>query len=103
MTEAAARPGRRQRSLHCKPAEQAMIRERAAAADKTVSRYVMELALADDPDRHPLVLTKDEQAALRDGVLELQAFVQALRHELPGGSGLSLLSAISVLARERAP
>ena len=103
MTEAAARLGRRQRSLHCKPAEQAMIRERAAAADKTVSRYVMELALADDPDRHPLVLTKDEQAALRDGVLELQAFVQALRRELPGGSGLSLLSAISVLARERAP
>ena len=55
MTEAAEeRPGRRQRSLHCKPAEQAMIRERAAATEKTVSRYVMELALADDPDRHPL-------------------------------------------------
>ena len=53
MTEEAARSGRRQRSLHCKPAEQAMIRERAAAAEKTVSRYVMELALADDPDRHP--------------------------------------------------
>ena len=60
MTEAAERPGRRQRSLHCKPAEQAMIRERAAAAEKTVSRYVMELALADDPDRHPLVLLKEE-------------------------------------------
>ena len=103
MTEAAARPSRRQRSLHCKPAEQTMIRERAAAADKTVSRYVVELALADDPDRHPLVLTEEEQAALRDGVQELQAFVQALRRELPGGSGLSLLSAISVLARERAP
>ena len=104
MTEAAGRPGRRQRSLHCKPAEQAMIRERAAAAGKTVSRYVvMELALADDPDRHPLVLTEEEQAELRDGVRELQAFVLALRRELPGGSGLSLLSAVSVLARERAP
>ena len=68
MTEAAERPGRRQRSLHCKPAEQAMIRERAAAAEKTVSRYVMELALADDPDRHPLVLSEEEQAELRDGV-----------------------------------
>ena len=101
MTEAAEeRPGRRQRSLHCKPAEQAMIRERAAATEKTVSRYVMELALADDPDRHPLVLTEEEQAELRDGV---QAFVLALRRELPGGSGLSLLSAISVIARERAP
>ena len=45
-----------------------MIRERAAAAEKTVSRYVMELALADDPDRHTLVLTEEEQAELRDGV-----------------------------------
>ena len=103
MTEAAEeRSGRRQRSLHCKPAEQAMIRERAAAAGKTVSRYVIELALADDPDRHPLVLTEEEQVAQRDAVLELQAFVRALRRELPGGSGLSLLDAISVLARERA-
>ena len=101
--EAAARPLRRQRSLHCKPAEQAMIRERAVAAEKTVSRYILELALADDPDRHPLVLTEEEQEEQRDGVRELQAFVRALRRELPGGSGLSLLSAISVLARERAP
>ena len=68
VTEEAGRPGRRQRSLHCNPAEQAMIRERAAAAGKTVSRYVVELALADDPDRQPLVLTEEEQAALRDGV-----------------------------------
>ena len=63
----------------------------------------MELALADDPDRHPLVLSEEEQAELRDGVLELQALARALRRELPGDSGLSLLSAISVLARERAP
>ena len=80
-----------------------MIRERAAAAGKTVSRYVVELALADDPDRHPLVLTEEEQVEQRDGVREVLAFVRALRRELPGGSGLSLLSAISVLARERAP
>ena len=80
-----------------------MIRERAAAAGKTVSRYVVELALADDPDRHPLVLTEEEQVELRDGIMEMQAFVRALRRELPGGSGLSLLGVISVLARERAP
>ena len=104
MTEAAEeRPGRRQRSLHCKPAEQAMIRERAAAAEKTVSRYVMELALADDPDRHPLVLTEEEQAELRMGCGSCRHSCWALRRELPGGSGLSLLSAVSVLARERAP
>ena len=102
MTEEAVRPGRRQRSLHCKPAVQAMIRERAEAAGKTVSRYVIELALADDPDRHPLVLTEEEQVEQRDGVRELQALVRALQHPLPGGSGLSLLDAISVLARERA-
>ena len=60
MTEETVRPGRRQRSLHCKPAEQAMIRERTAAAEKTVSRYVVELALPDDPDRHLLVLTDEE-------------------------------------------
>ena len=78
-----------------------MIRGRAAAAGKTVSRHVLELALADDPARHALVLTEEEQAELRDGVREVQAFVRALRRELPGGSGLSLLSAISVLARER--
>ena len=44
---------------------------------KTVSRYVLDLALADDPDRHPVVLTPDEQAELRDGVRELRAFVRA--------------------------
>ena len=102
MTDEAGRPGRRQRSLHCNPSEQALVRARAAAAGKTVSRYVLELALADDPARHALVLTEEEQAVLRDGVREVQAFVRALRRELPGGSGLSLLSAISVLAREGA-
>ena len=80
-----------------------MIRARAAAAGKKVSRYVVELALADDPDRHPLVLTEEEQVEQQDGILELQALARALRRELPGGSGLSLLSAISVIARERAP
>ena len=49
------------------------------------------------------MLTEEEQAELRDAVLELQALARAFRRELPGGSGLSLLSAISVLARERAP
>ena len=64
---------RRQRSLYCGPAAQATIRGRAAAAGKTVSRYLLDLALADDPDRHPVVLTPAEQAELRDGVRELLA------------------------------
>ena len=99
MTEEAGRPLRRQRSLHCTPEEQAMIRERAEAAGKTVSRHVLDLALADDPDRHPLVLTEAEQAGLRDGIRATEAIVLALRRELPGGSGLSLLDAVSLLAR----
>ena len=101
MTEEAARPVRRQRSLHCTPAEQAMIREKAAEAGKTISRHVLDLALADDPDRHPLVLTEEEQRELMDGIREVGAFVLALRRELPGGSGLNLLGAVSLLARER--
>ena len=101
MTGEAGRPLRRQRSLHCTPAEQAMIREKAAEAGKTVSRHVLDLALADDPDRHPLVLMEEEQRELAGGIREVEAFVRALRRELPGGSGLSLLAAISLLARER--
>ena len=103
MTVEAGRPLRRQRSLHCTPAEQAMIRARAEEASKTVTRHVLDLALADDPDRHPLVLTEEEQAELHDGIRAVEAFVLALRRELPGGSGVSLLAAISLMARERSP
>ena len=89
--------GRRQRSLHCKPDEQAMIRARAEAAGKTVSRYVLDLALADDPDRHPVVLTEDEQAELRDGVRELRAFVRAVNDDR-AGTARSLPEEIRALA-----
>ena len=66
-----------------------------------LSRYLLDLSLADDPDRHVVALTAAEQAELRDGVREVRAFARALRRELPGGSGLSLLAAVSVLARAR--
>lgn len=100
MTE--DRPGRRQRSVHSNPSEQATIRERAAAAaGKTVSRYVLDLALADDPDRHPVVLTEEEQAELLDGVREVRAFVGKVKRAV-AGSGLSVAEAIVALARERA-
>ena len=68
--------GRRQRSLHCRPEEHATIRAQAAAANKTVSRYVLDLVLADDPDRHPVVLTEEEPAELLDGVREVRDFVR---------------------------
>ena len=90
--------GRRQRSLHCNPDEQAMIRARAEAAGKTVSRYVLDLALADDPDRHPVVLTPDEQAELRDGVRELRAFVRAENDER-ASTTRSLPTQVRALAR----
>ena len=92
---------KRQRSLYCSAAERTTIRSKAAAADKRVSRYLLDLSLADDPDRHAVALTAAEQAELRDGVPEVRALALALRRELPGGSGLSLLAAVSVLARAR--
>ena len=98
MTGEAA--GRRQRSLHCNPDEQATIRARAAAAGKKVSRYVLDLAVADDPDRHPVVLTPDEQAELRDGVRELRVLVRAAEGEVsPAGRLLESIRAVA----ERAP
>ncbi len=98
-----ARERPRQRSLHCPSAEQEMIRARAKAAGKSISRYVLDLALADDPDVHPLALDADAQLSVLDGVLEVRDFVRALLDELPGGSGQSLLSAISLMAGDRAP
>ena len=92
---------RKPRSLHCSPGEQAEIRVRAKAAGKTVTRYVLDLALADDPDWHPLVLTAGEQreqlGMLRhcDGMMWMWMWM--LRKELPGGSGLSLFEVLAVL------
>ena len=99
MSGGEAGDGRRQRSLHCPPEEQEMIRARAQAAGKSISRYVLDLALADDPDVHPLVLDEDAQFALLDAMLDIRDLVHTFRDELPGGSGQTLLSAISLMAR----
>ena len=77
-----------------------MIRLRAAAAGKTVSRYVLDLALADDPDRHPVALTEAEQLELQDRVREIWIFTRAVKQAL-GGTGLSVVDAVRGLA-ERA-
>ena len=92
---------KRQRSLYCNAAERATIRSKAAAAEKTVSRYLLDLSVADDPDRHAVALTAAEQEELRDGIREVRGLAYLLRRELPGGVGLNLLAAISVLARAR--
>ena len=62
---------KRARSLSLNPAERTMVREAAAAAGKGNSEYVLDLVAADDPERHPVVLTPDEQLELRDGLREL--------------------------------
>ena len=90
----------RQRCIHCEPAAQDAIRERARAAGKSVSRHVMDLALADAPDRHRLVLSEVEQRALLDDVAEVAALARALRRALPGWDALSVLDAMDLLARQ---
>ena len=74
---------KRPRSLSLKPAERTMVRDAAAAAGKSNSEYVLDLVAADHPERHPVVLTPDEQLELRDGLREL---LRAVR-ERPGESG----------------
>ena len=91
---------RRQRSLHCKPGAQALIRERAALSGKTVSRYVLDLALADDPERHPVALSEDEQREMQERVREIWIFVRAAKAAL-GDGGIGLAEAIRGLS-ERA-
>ena len=88
---------RRQRSLHCKPGEQAKLREAADAADKTVSRYVIDLALADDPSRHPVALTPAEQAELRGRVAEVWEIARSAKAAAEE-SGMSVAEAIRSLA-----
>ena len=92
---------KRQRSLHCSPDEQEMIREKAKAAGKTGSGYLLDLARADDPDIHQLVLSPDEQQEILEGTRTMQAMATALRRELPGTEGLSLLAAVAVMSRWR--
>ena len=74
---------RKQRSLHCSSREQDEIRLRASAAGKTVTRYVLDLALADDPNRHPLVLTAGEQQEQLEMLRHCEGVMRMLREEPP--------------------
>ena len=67
---------KRPRSLSLDAAERKAVRDAAAAAGKPISQYVLDLAAADDPDRHPVVLTPGEQAELRDGLREVRGFLR---------------------------
>ncbi len=92
---------KRQRSVHCPPEEQEMIRGKAKAAGKTVSGYLLDLARDDDPQIHPLVLSPEDQREFLEGTRTLQEVASALRRELPGTEGLTLLAAVAVMSRWR--
>ena len=83
----------RQRSLYCSAVEWAAIAERAAAADMTVSRFLMACALGEDapPDGQEELLRKVEL---------FDRFVEALLARLPG-TEMSMLGALAFLVRER--
>ena len=92
----------RGRSIYCPVAEtQAAMHERAHEAGMSLSRFVVELARADDPDRHPLALSEAEQRAMRDELGECAELARSLRRGLPGCGGLNLFDALDLLAEER--
>ena len=91
---------KRPRSLSLDPAERKTVRDAAAAAGKPISQYVLDLVAADDPGRHPVVLTPDEQVELRDGLREVRGFLRGAKAAL-GEGGPGLAEALRLLARER--
>ncbi len=71
--------GRRPHSIWCSPGERDAIGARAAAAGMTVSRFVMERALAKGgAGERAATLTEAERDELHDGVRRLIGFVRLL-------------------------
>ena len=94
--------GSHRRSVYCPvPETRAAMHERARKRDMSLSRLIVELARADDLDRHPLVLSEAEQRAMRDDVGECAELVRAMRQGLPGCGGVTLFDALDLLAEER--
>ena len=91
---------KRPRSLSLDAAERKAVRDAAAAAGKPISQYVLDLVAADDPDRHPVVLTPDEQVELRDGLREVRGFLGTVKAALDE-SGPGLAEALRLAERER--
>ena len=85
-----SRPLKRQRAVYARPDDQALIREQAAKRGKTISGYLLDLALNDDPDIHPLHLSAAEQREILDGIRTLDQLSRSLRRELPDVEGLNL-------------
>ena len=75
MTKVFKRP----RGLYCRPEQRDAVRERAAAADKTVSRLFLDAALADRTGDRASALSAEELTELLRGFRTLVAFVRLLR------------------------
>ena len=92
----------RQRSVYCTPVERALIRQRAAQAKRSVSRFLVECALGGTPDEHGhyrLVLTEEEQRTLSRAGAQFKRWNEAmLVHRLPG-TEISMDEALSVLCQ----
>ena len=93
----AVRPARgrvRNRSISCGRLDWERIRDRAVAAGKPMSRYIVERALsaipaAEPPPSEPLVLTAEEQRRLLDTALRLDDLLSGTAvPEEDGGPGL---------------
>ena len=93
-----SRPLKRQRAVYALADDQALIREQAAKRGKPVSRYLVKLALADDPDIHPVHLSPAEQKEILESIRALDRLSRSLRRELPEAEGLNLFG-IDALAR----
>ena len=90
---------KRQRTVHCSPEDQALIREQAAKTGTTISGYLLGLVYHDDPQIHSLVLSPDEQREVLAAAREVTGIVRALREELPGTGGPGLFAALALMAR----
>ena len=85
-----SRPLKRPRAVYALPDDQALIREQASKHGKTISGYLLGLALDDDPDIHPLHLSAAEQREILEGIRALDRLSRSLRKELPEVEDLNL-------------
>ena len=100
MSEAPPRERPRQRSVYCSARERRLVRARAKAAGKTISRYVLDLVRADAPGGEAHSPSAGEHQALMERLRGIEGALRALRNPLPECGGLTLADAIALLARE---